>query len=54
MLQSDKTDERRVEEMTYCLGKALVKIRELEERVAKLEQLYLQEQPQNQPTIPCS
>lgn len=48
MPQSERTDERRLEELTYCLGKALVKIRELEERVAKLEQLYLREQPQNQ------
>ncbi|WP_157843130.1 hypothetical protein [Bacillus sp. FJAT-42315] len=47
MPQSERTYERSLEEMTYCLGKALVKIRELEERVAKLEQLDLEEQPQN-------
>ncbi|MGM7634711.1 hypothetical protein [Bacillus sp. Hm123] len=48
MPQSESTYERRLEEMTYRFGKALVKIRELEERVAKLEQRYLEEQPQNQ------
>ncbi|WP_338751939.1 hypothetical protein [Bacillus sp. FJAT-52991] len=52
MPQSERIYERRLEEMTYCLGKALVKIRELEERVAKLEQSHLQEHPQNQ-SIPC-
>ncbi|MBM7648384.1 hypothetical protein JOC78_001326 [Bacillus ectoiniformans] len=30
--------ERRLEEVTYCLGKSLARIRQLEEKMLRLEQ----------------
>ncbi|WP_191991792.1 hypothetical protein [Bacillus aerolatus] len=48
--------EKRLEEVTYCLGKTLARLRVVEETLKKWEQQQLREHPQpsaQQSTIPC-
>ncbi|MFK2825586.1 hypothetical protein QYG89_07830 [Bacillus sp. B190/17] len=48
--------EKRIEEMTYCLGKTLARLRVVEEKVKCMEQQHPHEYPKpaaQQPIIPC-
>lgn len=43
---SNERLEKRLEEVTYCLGKTLARLRVVEEKLKYLEQQHLQKNPQ--------
>ncbi|MEK4027744.1 MULTISPECIES: hypothetical protein [Bacillaceae] len=43
---SNERLEKRLEEVTYCLGKTLARLRVVEEKLKRLEHQHLQKNPQ--------